>query len=86
MKQADFTERLERIEKLLESQEPKPFTIQDAAEYLNVSKAYIYRLTSHHEVPFFKPNNKRVYFLKRDLDAWVMKRRSSSRSEISANA
>jgi len=46
----------------------KFLTTKSAAEYLNVSRATIYRWISERKIPFYKPNNGRVYFKIEDLD------------------
>jgi excisionase family DNA binding protein len=61
-------------------------SLADAAKYLRVSKGFLYKLTSRHEIPFHKPHGKLIYFLKQDLDAWALRNRSKSTEEILSNA
>lgn len=42
---------------------------QLAADYLNVSRPTIYRWISERKIPFYKPNNGRVFLKAKDLDA-----------------
>lgn len=44
--------------------------LDEAAEYLNISKSCLYKMTSKKEIPFYKPN-RLVYFERRELDNWV---------------
>lgn len=76
MKQQDeILQKLTRIEHLLEGQSPKPLTFEEARAYLGVSKGFLYSLTSRSLIPHFKPNGKRLYFLKTDLDAYLLRNR-----------
>lgn len=51
-------------------------TRQEAAQYLGVSQATLaLDVTTHrHAIPYFKVGRK-VYYLKADLDEWLMARR-----------
>ena len=80
--QTEILDRLGRIENLLQAQQPQPLTLEDAAAYLHVSKQTLYRLTSASQIPHFKPNGKRVYFLRADLDAWLTRNRVRTRGEV----
>lgn len=74
--------KLEAIETLLAAQRPKPMTVEEAAAYLNLSRSYLYKLTSLGLVPFYKPQGKLLYFEKRDLDSWLLRNRVRSASEL----
>jgi excisionase family DNA binding protein len=68
-------ELLQRLGALLSAQMSKPMNIGDVAEYLSVSKQCIYNLSSRGEIPYYKPNGKRLYFRKSEIDAWWSRRR-----------
>ena len=41
----------------------RPITVKEAAEYLDISVAYLYRLTSEARIPHYKSRGrKRLYF------------------------
>ena len=42
----------------------------EAAEYLNMSKSTLYKLTSKKEIPHYKPN-RFVFFERSELDKWI---------------
>ena len=73
------------IEQLLQ-QDEKPLSFSEAAEYLNVSKSHLYKLTHKNQIPFFKPNGKMIYFLKSDLRTWLLRNRQSTADEIEQKA
>jgi len=76
------------IEKLLEQiqQDEKPLPLLDAAKYLDVSKSHLYKLTHKNLITFFKPNGKKIYFLKSDLRTWLLRNRQPTADEIEQKA
>lgn len=43
----------------------------EAANYLSVTKGLLYKLTSTHRIPYYKPMGKRIFFKISELDEWV---------------
>lgn len=60
--------------------------VEEAAEYLAVSKNYIYGLTAERVIPFYKPSGKLIYFKRAELDAWINANRVCTNAEINARA
>lgn len=52
-----------------------------AAKYLGISRSFLYKLTSGRTIAFFKPNGKRIYFLKSDLDKYLLRIRIAPEEE-----
>ncbi|MCH7972543.1 MAG: helix-turn-helix domain-containing protein [Bacteroidetes bacterium] len=73
------------IEQLLQKEET-PLTFLEAAEYCNFSKSYMYKLTSLQKIAHYKPNGKKIYFLKSDLRTWLLRNRQSTADEIERKA
>jgi excisionase family DNA binding protein len=82
----EIKEQLDRMEKMLTTQQSKPFTFIQAAEYLNLSKSYLYKLTAGGKIRFYKPFGKRVCFRKEDLDEWVFQKPIKSDKMIEKEA
>lgn len=81
----DIFQKLQKIETLLEKQIvlTKEFlTLEEAAEYLNLSKSALYKITSRKEIPFYNPGGKKIYFKRLDLDNWIIKGKAISDIEI----
>ena len=57
-------------------------TVTEAADYLNLSPSLVYRLTSKHELPIYKPNGKTIFIRRDDLNRWIAKTRVMSDDEI----
>ena len=64
-------DKLTSIENLLKGQTEKPLTFDEAARYLDVSKSHLYKLTSANKIPHYKPQGKRIYFSKGELNTWL---------------
>jgi excisionase family DNA binding protein len=64
--------KLESIEALLINQTNKPLSFRKASEYLGISLSYLYKLTSLKKIPHYKPNGKMIYFVKSELDQWII--------------
>lgn len=60
--------------------------LSEAAEYLNVSKSYLYKMTSKKELPHFKPNGKKIFFSVSDLNSWIEHGRVATNNEVSLMA
>ena len=71
--QNTILEKLTTIENLLKSKTEKPLTFDEAARYLDVSKSHLYKLTSANKIPHYKPQGKRIYFAKCELDTWLLR-------------
>ena len=56
-------------------------TLEEAAAYLGISKSTLYKLTHQHEIPFYRPNGKLIYFEKSELLKWMRQSRTMSETE-----
>ena len=56
----------------MENIEKKILSFKEAVLFMDVSKSYLYKLTSEGKINFFKPNNGKIYFRKEDLENWMM--------------
>jgi excisionase family DNA binding protein len=59
---------------------------EQAATYLSVSLPFIYKLSSTHRLPFYKPGGKKIYFKRSDLDNYITQKRIASREELEHEA
>ena len=85
----NILEKLERIEKLLETQQAmqkQVLNFNDACIYLELSQSHLYKLTSTGSIPHYKPNGKKLYFKREELDTWLLRNRSNSIDEIEQEA
>ena len=81
----ELLSHLERVEKIAFA--AKDFlNIDEAAEYLQVSKSYVYKLTALREFTVYKPNGKNIFLLRDALNAWIKRNPYLSNKEIEEQA
>jgi len=81
--------RLERLEWLIESQSiytKEVLNFKEACQYLELSQSHLYKLTSSGAIPHYKPNGKKIYFNRKELNNWLLRNRASSIEEIEQQA
>lgn len=63
-------------------------TINEASEYMGISKSMLYKLCASKEIPYYKPTGRFNYFDRTELDEWIKasKIKSNKEIEIEANA
>ena len=47
-------------------------TSSEVAEYLGISKSYLYKLTMFKLIPHYKPMGKMCYYNKKEIEEWIM--------------
>lgn len=82
----EIIQKLDEIKELFKVQRAKPYTFNEAAEYLGISKSYLYKLTSGGKIPYFKPFGKKIYFDKVMLDDWVYQNPVKGAADIETEA
>ena len=65
--------KLNNIEDLLMNRIDEVLNFEQACKHLDLSPSYLYKLTSAHLIPHYKPSGKRLYFSKTELNAWLMR-------------
>lgn len=72
-----MAERLSELERRLDSLGDAPaapkevLTLEEASDFLGVSKSQLYKLTRLAAIPHYKPNGKFIYFDRVELIEWV---------------
>lgn len=61
-------------------------TSDEAAQYMGISKSYLYKLTMRQQIPHYKPMGKMVYFNRLELESWLQSNRVATADEISQRA
>lgn len=78
-------QKLESIERMLMEQnmlQKEVLNFNEAAIYLEVSHSHLYKLTSTGTIPAYKPNGKKLYFNREELNRWLLTNRQTSISDI----
>jgi excisionase family DNA binding protein len=69
----------------MEAPNRKPLGVDEAADFLNISTSYLYKLTANGEITHYKPG-KRLVFLESDLLAFIEENIRQSTPGIRAKA
>jgi excisionase family DNA binding protein len=72
-------DKLTVIESLLVATQPKPLTLKEAAEFLDFSRSYLYRLTSQGRIPCYN-------FDRAELVDWLKRNRNRTQEETEEKA
>ena len=78
-------ERIEELESLVYASK-NVLSFEEACKYLNLSKSYLYKLTSAQMIPHYKPQGKMIYFEKDALEAWLRQNPVKTQAQISQEA
>lgn len=61
-------------------------TSDEVAQYMGISKSYLYKLTMKQEIPHYKPMGKMCYFNRLELEQWLQSNRFATNEEIEQKA
>ena len=78
-------ERIEELETLVYATK-NVLSFDEASKYLNLSKSYLYKLTSAQQIPHYKPQGKMIYFEKDVLEAWLRQNPVKTQAQICQEA
>jgi excisionase family DNA binding protein len=60
--------------------------LNEAAEFLKVSKSCLYKKTSQKQIPYYKPPGcKQIYFRKSELEEWLLSNKVKTVAELETN-
>lgn len=82
-------EKLESIERMLIEQsllKKEVLNFSEAAHFLEVSHSHLYKLTSSGGIPAYKPNGKKLYFNRKELETWLLSNKQVSSGELEQEA
>ena len=79
-------EQLSRIEKYSLLSAKNVLSLDDVSVLTGLSKSHLYKLTCTHQIPFYKPNGKQIYFDRGEVESWMKQNRVATQAEIEAQA
>ncbi len=74
------------IEETLKTHFDELMTFDEACKFLDCSKSHLYKLTSTHQIPHYKPNGKKIFFSRHEMCAWITRNPVKTASEIEQTA
>ena len=81
----DLELRVSELEKMLFLSK-NVLSFDEASRFLNLSKSYLYKLTSGNLIPHYKPQGKMLYFEKAELEAWLRQNPVKTQAQIEQEA
>lgn len=81
----ELSDQLGRVERLAAIGTKPVLDLDEAALFTGFSKGHLYRLTSERQIPHYKKNRK-LYFKKTELEAWLTEDRVLTAAEIDSRA
>ena len=78
-------QELERVKNVVYASK-EVLNLEEAAMFLGISKSSLYKMTHNQVIPYFKPNNKMVYFEKSELLKWLRQNPVASQGQIPEEA
>jgi len=85
----NIIEKLNSIEKLIiehQTMQKQVLNFNETCKYLELSQSHLYKLTSTGAIPHYKPNGKKIYFNRPELDQWLLRNKIDSQDEIEQQA
>ena len=79
-------EIVEQVAKKMSVFQKSVLNSREASYYLAISLSRLYKLTCYKQIPHFKPDGKRCYFNREELDAWRMRNRIATNEELEGQA
>ena len=77
---------LQQIKQLLLLNNKTVLTPDEVSLMYGLSKDYLYHLTSERVIPFHKPNGKKIFFDKEEVENWLLQNRQDTVEETQQKA
>lgn len=77
---------LQQIKQLLLLNSKTVLTPDEVSMMYGLSKDYLYHLTSERVIPFHKPNGKKIFFHKEEVENWLLQNRQDTTEETQQKA
>lgn len=81
--------KLEEIQSLISEQNllrKDMLSFDEACTFLQLSASCLYKMTSQHRITFYRPNGKRIYFKRVELDQWLQMNKRAADYELESRA
>jgi excisionase family DNA binding protein len=66
--------------------EKRILSFEEACTYTGFAESYMYKLTSARKIPHSKPNGKKIFFDREQLDQWLLSNPVKTAGQINAEA
>lgn len=82
---SELIEKINNLERIMISQgiiRKEILDFEEACNYTKISKSKLYKLTAKRKIEFYKPDGKKIYFLRLTLDKWMLKKKYRTYDDI----
>ncbi len=89
MSEKAILNELSELKKLVLSQglhQKSILNFKEAAQFVDLSHSYLYKLTCKGEIPFYKPQGKKIWMRREDLEKWLLRNRVKAAEEVETEA
>lgn len=76
----------EALSKITPLHQKEFLTLEEAAQYTGLTKSALYKLTHSRQIPFSKPNGKKCFFKRTDIEDWMMSNPVATADELNDRA
>lgn len=73
---------IEGLKQTLINQNAEFLDLNEASSFLKLKTSYLYNLVYKKQIPHYKPNGKKLYFLKNELIDWITSSKVKSIDEL----
>ena len=72
MENQEINNRLKNIETMLLGQK-RVLSFSEGCRFIGMSESYAYKLTAKRAIPHSKPDGKKIFFDREELEAWLLR-------------
>lgn len=77
---------VDRIIAAHQVEEKEILNMEEAAEFLGLSRSYLYKVTHAQLIPYYQPLGKIIYFEKSVLKDWIRSHKGKTKPDVAAAA
>jgi excisionase family DNA binding protein len=81
MENQEIDNRLKNIETMLLGQK-RVLSFSEGCRFIGMSESYAYKLTSARLIPHSKPDGKKIFFDREELEAWLLRNPVKTKNQL----
>lgn len=83
---ANYKQLAEYLADVVTLNQKEVLTSDEVAQYMGVSRSYLYKLTMRQQIPHYKPLGKLCYFNRKEIEAWLQTNKVATEEELNSKA
>ena len=81
MENQEINNRLKNIETMLLGQK-RVLSFSEGCRFIGMSESYAYKLTAKRAIPHSKPDGKKIFFDREELEAWLLRNPVKTKNQL----